>query len=642
MYVPFVSQRTLRPFLPSLVFLSLCLLLVATTRSLHGSRLPRPTFRVSDHWMGLGRHQKEEQKPFDTSSKERPRLEPGKCTPEMEFLRRQELGLTENIRYTRRCIRPIRSDKVNRDVLTNISTPLVNTAKMATINLTSCARTQLPPCEHLDLHVPNPYPAIQHPHLLFGIASSYERMQRSVDSFATWLSGTGAQLYVIVEDAKRQAATDPDLAKLQQSYRDADIQAFFVAPPPPATTPGSKSDSHAESHITEHLHFILVRSLLTFSQTQNEPGVTKWLAIIDDDTFIPSLYALESRILSKFDPSKPHWIGALSDHFSSVQVWGFMAFGGAGVFLSLPLASQIEPHIEMCIARARIQTGDGILRECIYRYTRTKLTIAEGLYQHDMRGDLSGFYESGVNPVSVHHWKSWYREEIPRMVEIGKVCGACWLQRWKFKGATAAQADGGKQAATQGENEGINDMLLANGYSITEYYPVDEASAKSGKNDDEDDTWDDLDQDPEKELDINGEAAEETWKKGPGALEDIDLARIEGTWGHPTTEFDFSYGPLRRKLGPARKKSYKLVDVNMVAVSASDIGHFHGGGSKRDGIENQEEDGNTRTAGDNWKESKNKEVQLKELRQIYVHRKSDAWEPEEGAMDEVIELIWEV
>jgi len=26
--------------------------------------------------------------------------------------------------------------------------------------------------------------------------------------------------------------------------------------------------------------------------------------------------------------------------------------------------------------------------------------------------------------------------------------------------------------------------------------------------------------------------------------------------------------------------------------------------------------------------------------QVYVHRKSDAWQVEEGAMDEVIELVW--
>ncbi|KAM7192162.1 putative glycosyltransferase [Naviculisporaceae sp. PSN 640] len=515
MYAPFVSQRTLKTCLPGLAFLAFCLLLLATGKSLSGSGLPKPTFRGGAQ-KGLDRQENQQHPiPPHRTPAERPKLEPGRCTPEIEFLRRQELGLTDNIRYTRRCIKPVYSDTVDRDAVTNVSTPLVNTAKMATINLTSCVRTELPPCERLELHVPKPYPAKKYPHLLFGVSSRYERMQNSVDTFGQFLSGTGAQLYVIIEDADKQTSTDPTLTKLQQLYRDADIQATF-------------------KHTVDQLHFILVRSLLSFSQTQNKPGVTKWLGIIDDDTFITSLHALESRILSQFDPSKPYWLGALSDDFHSVNMWGFMAFGGAGVFLSLPLASQIEPHIETCMARSRVQSGDGILKECIYRYTRTKLTIVDGLYQHDLHGDASGFYESGVNPVTVHHWKSWYQDPIPKMAEISKVCGDCWLQRWKFRG--------------------INDMLLANGYSIAE---------------------------------------------GPGGLDKVDLSRIEGTWSHPTSQFDPSYGPLRRKLGPARKKSYKLVDVNMVAAGG-------------------------------------------ELRQIYVHRKPDAWQAEEGVMDEVIELIWEV
>ncbi|KAK4213146.1 putative glycosyltransferase [Rhypophila decipiens] len=544
--MPFVSQRTLRNCLPLLVFLSLCLLLAATTRSLrNGAGLPKPSFRLGSHQKdGPARHaqQQGKQKTIPGQPSRLEDLKPGQCTPEMDFLRREQLGLTETIRYTRRCIRPIRSDKVDRNVLTNISSPLVDIAKMATINLTSCARTEIPPCKVLELHAPNRYPERTYPHLLFGIASSYARMESSIDAFATWLSGTGAQLYVIIQDADKHF-----LADLEQLYRDSGIEATFV--PPPSLNPPKE----AENPTIEHLHFLLVRSLLAFST----PGVTSWIGIIDDDTFLPHLYPLQTRILSQFNPQKAHWIGALSDDFNAISLWGFMAFGGAGVFLSIPLAREIEPHIETCIKRARIQSGDGILKECVYAYTRTKLSIVGGLYQHDIRGDVSGFYEGGLEtPVSLHHWRSWYREEgLPRGVLVGReVCGGCWLQRFKFGGVA-----GDKQGQ---EGEGINDVLFVNGYSISEYFP-----------------------------------AEGTWKAGPGGLDNIDLGRIEGTWGHAFNgEYDFSYGPLRRRLGAARKKSYKLVDVNLI----------------------------------------------KELRQIYVHRKSDAWQVEEGAMDEVIELIWEV
>ncbi|KAM7218847.1 putative glycosyltransferase [Rhypophila decipiens] len=613
MYMPFVSQRTLRNCLPILLFISLCLLLAATTRSLrNGAGLPRPSFRLGNHQKdGPARHahQQEKQKTIP-GQPSRLDLKPGQCTPEMDFLRREQLGLTETIRYTRRCIRPIRSDKVDRNILTNISSPLVNTAKMATINLTSCARTEIPPCKVLELHVPNRYPERTYPHLLFGVASSYARMESSIDAFATWLSGTGAQLYVIIQDADKHFLSD-----LEQLYRDSGIEATFV-PPPSLQSQSAKNEP--ENPTIEHLHFLLVRSLLAFST----PGATQWIGIIDDDTFLPHLYPLQTRILNQFNPAKAHWIGALSDDFNAISLWGFMAFGGAGVFLSIPLAREIEPHIETCIKRARIQSGDGILKECVYAYTRTKLSIVGGLYQHDIRGDVSGFYEGGLEtPVSLHHWRSWYREEgLPRGVLVGReVCGGCWLQRFKFGGMVAGQ----KQGDGQGEEQGVNDMLFVNGYSISEYFPVP-FGEESSEEEEEDEIWDGPDDEEDDE-----EEAEGTWKAGPGGLDNIDLGRIEGTWGHAFDgEYDFSYGPLRRRLGAARKKSYKLVDVNLVAAA---------------GDSNNGKDGNGEGKGKDKNMRRGKDgQQIKELRQIYVHRKSDAWQVEEGAMDEVIELVWEV
>lgn len=80
--------------------------------------------------------------------------------------------------------------------------------------------------------------------------------------------------------------------------------------------------------------------------------------------------------------------------------------------------------------------------------TATKLTIVPGLYQHDLYGDLAGFYESGVLPLSVHHWRSWYKEPVPKMAAITKLCGDCFLQRWQFG----------------------SDTLLSNGFSVTQYH----------------------------------------------------------------------------------------------------------------------------------------------------------------------------
>ena len=92
--------------------------------------------------------------------------------------------------------------------------------------------------------------------------------------------------------------------------------------------------------------------------------------------------------------------------------------------------------------------------ECVYRHTRTKLTHITELHQFDLGGDVSGIYESGRLPLSLHHWKrGWWDERdgpafpIVAMHLISDICGECFLQRWQFKG----------------------DVIISNGYSIATY-----------------------------------------------------------------------------------------------------------------------------------------------------------------------------
>lgn len=46
-------------------------------------------------------------------------------------------------------------------------------------------------------------------------------------------------------------------------------------------------------------------------------------------------------------------------------------------------------------------------------------------------------------------------------------------------------------------------------------------------------------------------------------ISDEDLERMEGTWGHPNAEFDFSMGPLRERLGEAEKETARFVDAKI-------------------------------------------------------------------------------
>ncbi|KAK0625485.1 hypothetical protein B0T17DRAFT_492939 [Bombardia bombarda] len=513
--------------------------LLTVSRLRHGSLLPS--------FDGVGRPSSEQHEdPIRTL--DRPELPPGQCSSEIDFLRRPQLALADKIVYSRRCIKTTNGSPsgkpVDRDAVANMSQPLVTSKTV--VNLTSCSHPDLIPCETLSLPVPPAYPKMQYPHLLFGVASKYDRMNDSLPAFAHWLSSTGARLIGIIVDVDERGSNF-NLTSLEAAYRREGILATFL-PPKPAKRlnhQGSADSSNNNNNNNnnnnkpapvEHHHFMLIRELVTVATPS-----TRWLGILDDDTFFPSLYPLDHELASH-DHTKPHWLGALSDDFDSVKLFGFMAYGGAGVFLSTPLARQLEPLSERCIAEATINTGDGILRDCVYAHTRTKLTIVPGLHQHDLQRDASGFFESGVRPLSVHHWKSWYKEPLPSMAAVTRLCGDCFLQRFRFGGG--------------------GDVLLANGYSITQY--------------------------------------------PPGVLDSLDLGRIEGTWSHPEHEYDFSYGPLRKKLPPDQKKSYRLADSYYTT---------------------------TKTASNTF-------------HQIYLHRASDDDDTSEVkinlGIDEVIELVWEV
>ncbi|KAK4241216.1 glycosyltransferase [Achaetomium macrosporum] len=363
------------------------------------------------------------------------------CSQDFEFLRQGDLGLTDNIVYSRRCIRAVHGN-VDRDVVTNISTPLI-TSK-TTLSLTAeCTTVEAPPCERLTLHVPPNYPQEQYRHLIFGVASSHDRLKESLPVFAHWLSGTGAQLVAVVSDADRTDATF-DLPSLEAEYRQHDVAATIIPPTQKVAIPRKDTPLDATPSApspVEQLHFLLIRDMLDRATPE-----TQWLGVLDDDTFFPALHPL-SAALRQHDHTIPTWLGALADNFVSIKIWGYMAYGGAGTFLSVPLARQLAPHLESCIRETTVVSGDGMLRDCVYAHTTTKLTLVDGLYQHDIRGDPAGFFESGRRALSIHHWKSWYRAPVAQMAAVTRVCGDCFLQRWRFG----------------------NDTLLANGYSITTY-----------------------------------------------------------------------------------------------------------------------------------------------------------------------------
>ncbi|KAI0018796.1 hypothetical protein F4780DRAFT_749476 [Xylariomycetidae sp. FL0641] len=342
------------------------------------------------------------------------------------------LELSPTIQYSRTCIKTVFSDHAPRKEVTNISQPLAG--EMTTIQLDQPASTRKTPsdCHPISLTVPKPYPAkLKFPNLIFGIATAYSRLldPNTFTSIAHWSSGTGSKLVALITDYHENAA---DVAKLEKEYRDHGIEAVFVKPFDP-------------THSTAQSHFMVLTSMVE----QSGPN-TEWFGLLDDDTFFPHLGPL-AKALGNLDHTEDMYVGALTEDFSAVQNYGLQAFGGAGAYLSAPLAKKLGAvdQAQQCFEEFPTDQGDLLLRDCVYNHSKARLTILPGLYQHDMLHDLRGFFESGLLPLNIHHWKSWYHEPVVDMARAVHFCGDCFLQRWRFD----------------------DDTVLSNGYSISAYRP---------------------------------------------------------------------------------------------------------------------------------------------------------------------------
>jgi hypothetical protein len=347
----------------------------------------------------------------------------GGCLPELEALKSAELRLSSNISYARRCVKVQLSDEAKRLPLTKVDEPLFPQSQM--IDLTTCSTLENLPCDPLVLDIPKPAVGGDASHVLFGLYTTFAKFQDAIPQLEQWAAGNGIHLVVIVADSDK--ISSGDIKKTQDALRAKGIAATLVPPSNPSLDEAQ-------------LHLSIVEELYN-AKTDS----TQWMALIDEDTFFPFLPALISR-LSTYDPALPHYIGALSEDWNAVRLFGYMAYGGAGVFLSAPLVSQIHGVYTQCLGGDHTER-DVILRDCIYKHTTTKLSVEHELHQLDLESDVSGFFESGQRPLSLHHCKSWYKLAIEKMHAVSGICGECFLQRWMF-------GDG---------------ALLNNGYSVVKY-----------------------------------------------------------------------------------------------------------------------------------------------------------------------------
>ena len=286
----------------------------------------------------------------------------------------------------------------------------------------------------LTLDVPAPrrtYDSSSAKNIMFGIQTTMKRLEDSLPHFSRWLAHSGARLFVILIE-KEGVPVDPERLK--------DVEGQLLSKGCAVTLVPAK-----EKMSFPQRYFSLVHLLY-----ENRAPETEWISLLDDDTFFPSMPLL-LEMLEKHDPKEEHYLGALSEDWWAIATYGYMAFGGGGMFLSTPLAAKIDPFSEACMQNLRSNAGDMATMDCIYTHSNTKLTPIQELNQVDLQGDVSGFYESGRNQISLHHWKdgSLFGNGLPmpEMHLVADVCGECFLQRWQFG----------------------DEWMLTNGYSVTHY-----------------------------------------------------------------------------------------------------------------------------------------------------------------------------
>jgi Protein of unknown function, DUF604 len=272
----------------------------------------------------------------------------------------------------------------------------------------------------ISIRAPNPPAPPNASHIIFGIASTLDRLSESIDAFAHWAGYTNARILAIIEP---ESSANIDRVRQKAVGLGVNLQI---------------KESEAEFN---DRYFSLVKVLY------NERQAAQWAAFIDDDTFFLSMSALVDR-LARYDPSQPYYIGSLSENFVQMSLWGFMAYGGAGIFISMPLLARMNAVFDQC--NAVKWTGDRRIAQCIYLNTVTKLTMERDLHQVDLHGDQSGFYEAAgrPQPLSVHHWKSWFTVSMRQLAAVASICGnTCLLRQWRF----------------------ANDWILTNGFSVVKY-----------------------------------------------------------------------------------------------------------------------------------------------------------------------------
>ncbi|KAG6004435.1 hypothetical protein E4U43_000734 [Claviceps pusilla] len=332
-------------------------------------------------------------------------------------------SLQTSFQYLRRAIHLTRNPSVQRSKLTKLSQPMLK-KDFQLVQLQPRLENVVSSCdEPIEVHVSaSDFPqTVNASELIFGVSTTFERFSASaavlINDWSFWLTDgyrhpNGGKLVLMLLDA-----SPAQLHQVKSTLSEAGIDADTYASD--ASLPMSARNM----------------ALIPTMYAHPEAGKKKWFVLCDDDTFFPNMHALMA-VLAKHDETKGMYIGALSEDSGATAKHGLQAFGGAGIFLSRATAKVVSNNFEECSSEDKIeqadQQGDRLLRQCIEEHSGIELTPLHDLWQLDIFDDPSGFYEWGIKPLSLHHYRSWHQSRPGDLTKLAYICGEdCTLQRFQ-------------------------------------------------------------------------------------------------------------------------------------------------------------------------------------------------------------------
>ncbi|XP_026397903.1 uncharacterized protein LOC113293495 [Papaver somniferum] len=227
-------------------------------------------------------------------------------------------------------------------------------------------------------------------HIVFGIASSSQLWNKRKEFVKLWWRPNDMRGHVWLDEKlvhKKNAGSDDDDDRLllPEIMVSEDISRFRYTNPI-----GHPSGPRISRIVAECFRLGL-------------PNV-RWFVMGDDDTiFNPDNLV---SVLSKYDSNELVYIGSNSEsHSANTYFSHSMAFGGAGIAISYPLAHSLSKIQDDCLERyPKLYGSDDRLHACVSELG-VPLTREHGFHQWDIRGNAHGLLSAHpIAPfVSIHH-----------------------------------------------------------------------------------------------------------------------------------------------------------------------------------------------------------------------------------------------